>query len=41
MKNEMSADTPPAVMVLQVYVGSGYANFGLGMQGNKLHMLSL
>lgn len=26
---------------LQVYVGSGYANNGLGLQGTKLHMLAL
>ena len=31
----------PAVVNGKVYVGSGYANFGLGLPGNKLHMLSL
>jgi hypothetical protein len=24
----------------RVFIGSGYANFGLGLNGNQLHMLS-
>jgi polyvinyl alcohol dehydrogenase (cytochrome) len=31
----------PAVVDGRAYVGSGYANFGLGLPGDKLHMLSL
>lgn len=31
----------PSVVDGRVYVGSGYANFALGLPGNKLHMLCL
>uniref|UniRef100_A0A383VAH7 Pyrrolo-quinoline quinone repeat domain-containing protein n=1 Tax=Tetradesmus obliquus TaxID=3088 RepID=A0A383VAH7_TETOB len=36
----MTTGCGPAVVDGRVYIGSGYANFGLGLNGNQLHMLS-